>query len=104
EREGDGTIDVLMQAIEVARAIPQHEGSRPRLSLLMAALQQPIEGFGEDIAGLEQLRPGIRHFGQAGVEAVPQTLYERRQGVAEILILAFPEAVMRHVDAAAEKP
>ena len=40
QRKGERAVEVLMQAVEVARAVLQEKRCRPRLALVVAALQE----------------------------------------------------------------
>ena len=51
---------------------------------------------------LEQVGPLVGDRSEGGVEAMAQVVDDRRERVAEILILAAAEAVLLHVDAGAE--
>src|SRR6185437_16685843 len=52
----------------------------------------------------QRLAPAIGERREAGIEAAPELLDDVRQGIAEILILAFAEAMAAHDDARAERP
>src|SRR5579871_4402889 len=99
----DRAIDVLMKAIEVARSGAEHQRRRPRLSFKMATAEQFVEGIRKKVGALQQACPVIGDFGKARIEFMPQFLDERRQWIAEVLIFALAEAILGHVDAAAEE-
>src|SRR5262245_7643628 len=95
-------IEVLMQAVVVAGPVSQQQRRRPRLPRLMAAAEERLVRVREARRDLHRLMPAIGDRRQPRVERGAQVRDDRRQGIAEILVLAAPETVARHDDAAAE--
>jgi hypothetical protein len=68
----------------------------------VAALQHRLEGVGKAGGDAEPLGPGVGDRGEAGVGGGAQVGNEGRQRIREVAVLAAPEAVPGHDDAAAE--
>src|SRR5579864_7929138 len=91
-----------MQTIEITAHVLQQQRSRLDLARGVAARQKRSVRSG--IAGLEahQLVPAVGNRREAAVKNRAQSLHDGRKRVAEIAVLAAPEAVTRHDHPASE--
>ena len=95
-------VDVLVQAVVVARPVLQQQRRRPALVGGVAARQ--VGGVVGGIAHGDphRLVPAVGNLRERRVERGSQGGDDLGQRVGEILVLAAAEAVPRHDDAAAE--
>ena len=101
-REDVLPIKILMQAIEVALAVLEEQRRRPHLPRIVAPPNKLLVIF--RVADLDPhgAVPAIRDRRKPPVERCAETLNQVGQWVAEVLVLAAPEAVPCHDHAAPE--
>ena len=101
-REDVLSIKILMQAVEVALAIVEEQRRRPLLPRIVASPEKILVIF--RVADLDPhgAVPAIRDRRKPPVERYAETLNQVGQWVAEVFVLAAPEAVPCHDHAAPE--
>ena len=95
-------VDVLVQAIVVARPISQQERRRFCLSRCMASRAERFVVGGVADRDAHRLIPAVGDRRKPRIEAAAKRADELGQRVGEIFVLAAAEAVLRHHDAGAE--
>src|SRR5262249_12070213 len=101
-REGEIAVEVLVEAVEVARHVLQQQRRRARLAGIVAPLQERGMVVGVALADTHATVPVIRDVREMGIECRPQATQKVRKRILEVAILALAEAVPCHVDVAAE--
>src|SRR4051812_640350 len=96
-------VEVLVQAVEDAWDVFEQQRGRPRLPSLMATGEEVGVALGIPDVDAEGLVPAIARCDEARIERGPQLGDGAGQGRGEVLVLAAPETVPRHDDAAAER-
>jgi hypothetical protein len=91
-----------MQAVVIAGFVAEHQRGRQRLLFTTAPLQEFGEPGRESLTLIQPFGPSVCDFGKRTIELLAKFPHQRRQRVGEILILAPPEVVTSHHDAAAE--
>lgn len=102
-REDVLAVDILVQAIVVVLMVLKHQRRRAMLACGMAALDEGFMRLRITRIDTHGLIPAIGDRYEVGIEGRAQGGDERRKGVSEISVLALPETVPAHDDAAAIK-
>lgn len=102
DRECEGSVKILMKAVEVAGDVLQQQGRRPRLALIVALLEEG--GVFGRVALVEAHTPVpvVGDAGEAWIKRRAQAIQQIRQRISKIPILTLTEAMTSHVDMAAE--
>ena len=100
KREMERAIEVLVETIEIAGTVAEHQWRRTGLAGLMASGQKLIQPFGPARIARGGIGSGpfIGDGGQTRIEALAQRLHKTWQWIGEIAIFAAAEAVARHHD------
>ena len=93
ERKEMLSVDVLMQAIVVARAIAQQKRRRPRLTRLMATGPERLVLGGVADVDAHRRVPAVGERREPPIKAAAQPDDQVRQRVGEIFVLAPAEAM-----------
>jgi hypothetical protein len=102
QRERQRSIQILVQAVEVARAVAEQERRGTRLTRGVATAQEARERSLEARARAEPALPCVRDARERRVERRAQVFYRGGERAREIAVLAAPEAEALHRDGAAE--
>lgn len=102
QRKCEFAVQILMQAIKIAGRVLQQQGCRARLAFRVTLLQEV--GMPRGIAGNDThaLVPVVCDTHQMTVKRGAQPGEQIRKGIPEVAVLAFAEAVPRHVYMAPE--
>src|SRR5438270_13138977 len=95
-------IEILMKAIVVALAILQEQRRGLGLPGPVTTIEESRMIVGIAHFAAERVVPAIGDRGERGIERAAQIAHDVGKGVAEIFVLATPEAMARHHDPAAE--
>jgi hypothetical protein len=95
-------VEVLMQAVVVARSVLQQERRRASLPGGMATLEEGRVICGKTHPKPHPLVPAVGNRREMRVERRANLLHERRKRIGEIAVFALPESVPRHQDMAAK--
>jgi hypothetical protein len=104
KRERQRAVEVLVQAIVVARAVLQQKRRRTRLAGRVAEREERGVRFRTARLKRHALVPGVRNRRKSLVKRSAQGGDRLRKRIGELFVLALPEAVVRHDDVAAEAP
>jgi hypothetical protein len=104
EREREIAVKVLMQAVEVARYILKQQRRRTRLARIVALLQERRVAVRVAAFDAHSCVPVIGNSREMRIKRRAQAADEVGQRVLEVPVLAFAEAVSRHVDVTSEVP
>lgn len=96
------SVEILMEAVEIARFIFQKQRCRPRLARLMTALDEIGMRDGIACVDAHRLIPSIRDCGERWIQLGSQTSDQLGQGIGEVLVLAASKSVASHDNAAPE--
>ena len=96
-------VDVLMQRVEVALAVLQQKGGRPRLPRFMAAGDEVFVRLGVALRESHRGVPPVGDRRQLRVESRAQRGDLLGQRILEVLVFAASKPVSCHDDVAAEK-
>jgi hypothetical protein len=109
EEEGDlygedmFSIQILMEAVIVARSVLEEQRRGTQLAGLVAAREEVRVFRGELDGNFHGFVPAVCYGGQLAVEVGTERLYDGRQGVMEVLVFAAAETVAGHDDLGAEE-
>src|SRR5437660_428251 len=97
------TVKILMQAVVIIGAILEQKRCRPRLTCLMAALDEVR--VVPRVLNIDAHRavPAIADRNKVRIDGGPQILDEAGQGIAEVFVFTAPETMASHDNPAAEK-
>jgi len=102
EGEEEVPVQILMQAVEIAGSILQQNRGRPLLAAGVTELEKGFE-VRRKLLWLSKVPHPLRgDRSQSSIECLAQFGHDARQRICEIFILAFAEAITRHLDATAE--
>ena len=102
KREDMAPVDVLVQAIVIARPIAQQERRRPRLSPFTASRAKNFVLGGVADRDAQNFVPAVGDRRQPSIEIATKRADGVGQRVGEILVFAPTKTVARHHDAGAE--
>ncbi len=103
KRKKDFPVQILMQAVEIARLIAQQQRSRPHLAGSGALFHEAPQLVRIFLLPRERRRPFSRRAHQLAVQLAPERVYLSRQWIVEILIFAPAKAIPGHIDTAPKK-
>src|SRR5262252_353287 len=95
-------VNILVQAVVVARRILEQQGRRTRLAGVVTTRQEVVMAPGKTLRLAQRLLPTVCDRCERWVESGAQGGDKVRQRIGEVLVFAAPEAVPRHVDVASE--
>ena len=95
-------VQVLMQAVVVARSVLKEQRRRPYLARRVAALKKVLMRIGEVHRDLHAFIPRIRNRHEVWVKRRTQHLREIGKWLRKVTIFALAEAMPAHDDPAAE--
>src|SRR5262245_39261166 len=95
-------VEILMQAVVIALPVVQEERCWPGLAGAMAPLKKCCMLIRIAHVDAQSLVPAVRDAGQRWIQRAAQGGDHCGKRIGEIFVLAAPEAVARHHDAAAE--
>src|SRR5580698_561146 len=97
------TIQVLVKAVVIAFAVLEEQRRRPKLSCVMASLNEVSVSFGIAHVDVHRRIPAVRHRRETRIQRSTKLLNYLWQRIAEILVLAASEAMSSHNNAAAKE-
>src|SRR5262249_14084865 len=98
----DRAVQVLVQAVVAPGRVAQQERRRPPLAPSSTAGDECREVVGKALAAAQGGRPAIGDRRETGVGLAPERVHDRRERLGEVAIFTDSEAVLGHVDVAAE--
>jgi hypothetical protein len=104
EREDVFAVEVLMQAVVIAGAVPEQERGRLGLSRLMTSVEEGSVLLRVADLDPHRLIPAVGVLRQRRVQCGPQSVDDGRQRISKVLVFAASVAVARHDDPAAKDP
>ena len=96
DREHEVAVEVLVEAVEVARNILKQEWCRPRLAGVVALLRGTRRGRRDNARRFPSPVPFVGHAGEPGIERRAQAPMRSGQRIFEVAVFTLAEAVPRH--------
>lgn len=79
------TVEILVQAVVIARFVPQQQWRGPKLARAVAARDECVVTVGKPNIQPHRVVPAVRDRGERRIKRTAQLRNEIRQGVAEVL-------------------
>lgn len=102
-RENMLSVEILMKAVVIAFAVLEEQRRRPMLSCVMAALNEFSVSFGIAHVDVHCRIPAVGYRREMRIQRSTKFLNDLWQRIAEIFVLAAPEAMPSHDNAAAKE-